>query len=518
MNYLDWSVVGLYLGIVALIGLYVSRGQKSTRDYFLGSRSLPWWAATLSIVATETSAVTYIGTPAMAYQGNWSFLQLVFGFVLGRIFLGTFMVRVFYRREFVTVYGFLEARYGNATRVTASLLFLCGRVVASAVRLFAGCIAIHIATGIQLENVVVGLGVFGAAYTLTGGIRAVVWTDVLLGVTFIVGGAITVFYLLAEIPGGLPAVLSSPSLTEKTAILNFGGALPEGHTFWSQSNTFLAGLAGGFVLTLATHGTDQDIAQRMLTCRDSRSGSLAVFGSAILILPLMALFLVIGTLLYFFYEGRQPPQDLNHVFPIFIANELPHGFSGLVMAGLFAAAISSYTSVLNALASTSVSDFYTPLRACLGRVPDDQHLLRVSRGVTLFWGALLVLLALAFQGSSDNVLKIALSVLTYFYGALLGAFLLGIFTRRGNSFSVITGMLASVPAILSLQLKQYLENPEAVPTGARILIEHLPENFSNAVLQHVPTVAWPYWIILGTAITFGVGLLGSRGPVVKDMS
>lgn len=508
MNYLDWSVVGIYLGIVALIGLYVSRGQKSTRDYFLGSRSLPWWAATLSIIATETSAVTYIGTPAMAYQGNWNFLQLVFGFVLGRIFLATFMVRVFYRREFVTVYGFLEDRYGNATRITASFLFLCGRVVASAVRLFAGCIAIHVATGIELETVVVGLGVFGAIYTLTGGIRAVVWTDVLLGVTFIAGGVITVFYLLSEIPGGLSAVLSNPGLAEKTAILDFGRSL-------SQDNTFLAGLAGGFVLTLATHGTDQDIAQRMLTCRDSKNGSLSVFGSAVLILPLMALFLIIGTLLYFFYEGRQPPQDSNHVFPVFIANELPHGFRGLVMAGLFAAAISSYTSVLNALAATSVSDFYTPLRACLGRIPGDRHLVVVSRGATLFWGAALVILALAFQGSNENVVKIALSVLTYFYGALLGVFLLGIFTRRGSSLSVITGMLASVPAVLSLQLRQYLENPETIPTGARLLIERLPEEFGSAVLQYVPVVAWPYWIILGTAITFAIGLLGSRGPVVK---
>ena len=152
----------LFLLGVGAVGFRASGKQSSTRDYFLGGRSIPWWAASLSIIATETSAVTYIGTPAMAYQGNWNFLQLVFGFVLGRIFLATFMVRIFYRREFVTVYGFLEERYGNATRVTASFLFLCGRVVASAVRLFAGCIAIHVATGIQLENVVVGLGVFGA--------------------------------------------------------------------------------------------------------------------------------------------------------------------------------------------------------------------------------------------------------------------------------------------------------------------------------------------------------------------
>jgi SSS family solute:Na+ symporter len=418
------------------------------------------------------------------------------------------MVRVFYRREFVTVYGFLEERYGNATRVTASILFLCGRVVASAVRLFAGCIAIHVSTGIPLESTVVGLGLFGAIYTLWGGIRAVVWTDVLLGVTFIVGGVITVFYLLAEIPGGLTAVLSNPGLAEKTAILNFGTSL-------SQSNTFLAGLAGGFVLTLATHGTDQDIAQRMLTCRDSKNGSLSVLGSAALIVPLMALFLAIGTLLHFFYEGRQVPQDANHIFPVFIANELPHGFSGLVMAGLFAAAISSYTSVLNALAATSVSDFYTPLRACLGRIPDDQHLVRFSRGVTLFWGATLVLLALAFEGSSGNILNVALSVLTYFYGGLLGVFLLGIFTRRGSNLSVITGMIVSVPAVLSLQLRQYLQAPQTVPSGARLLIGRLPEEFCDAVLQHVPVVAWPYWIIIGTTITFAIGFLGSRGPVVK---
>ncbi len=507
----DWCVVGVYLGLVALIGFYVSGGQKSTRDYFLGGKSLPWWAAALSIIATETSAVTLIGTPRKAYQGDWTFLQFVLGLVLGRVFLALFFVHVFYRQELVTVYGFLEKRFGGATRTVAALLFLVGRVLGSAVRLYAGCLALEVATGLRLDITILALGAFGTVYTLAGGIRAVVWTDVLLGLTFMAGGVVSAFYIAGELPGGFSGMLSHPELTEKLAVFRPAWDL-------ARDNTLLAGLAGGFVLTMATHGTDQDVAQRMLTCRNSRQGSLSVIGSAILILPLMALFLAVGTLLYFFYAQEKPayplPADLNHLFPVFIVRELPAGFCGFVMAGLLAASISSFTSVLNALASTAVSDFYMPLRKRMGSPASEGHLLLVSRAVTLFWGVVLVVAALGFRGSGANILDIALSTLTYFYGALLGAFLLGIFTRRGSGLSVIAGMLLSVPAVLLFQLRDYLANPSTAPAVVQSLLEQLPQHVTASVL-HVPALAWPYWIILGTAITFGVGFLGSRGPVER---
>jgi SSS family solute:Na+ symporter len=515
---IDWVVVLAYLGLVALIAWAVTGRQKSTRDYFLGGRSLPWWAAALSIIATETSALTYIGVPRKAYQGDWAFLQLVIGFAAGRIFLALFFVRVFYKHEVTTVYGFLKDRYGALTQKVTALLFLLGRVVGSAVRLYAGCLALQVATGLPLDWTIALLGAFGTIYTIAGGIRAVVWTDVLLGLTFVAGGLVTVVYLVQSLPDGLHGLLSSPLLAEKTRIF-----IPE----WGLKNpeSLLAGLAGGFVLTLATHGTDQDVVQRMLTCRDSRSGSFSVLGSAFMIIPLMALFLLVGTLLFFFYASRSVaayplPENPDHLFPVFIVRELPRGFSGLVMAGLLAASLSSFTSVLNALASTVESDFYRPFRQWLGRpslrkqslggLPPERHFLRFSKAVTLFWGLALILLALAFQGSKNNVLDVGLSVLTYFYGALLGTFLLGIFTTRGSSASVVTGMIASVPAVLLLQFRAFVEKPELAPDSIRSLVLSLPESWARGILAHVPSIAWPWWIVIGTAVTCALGLCGSR--------
>ncbi|HZN56845.1 MAG TPA: sodium:solute symporter [Planctomycetota bacterium] len=512
LTFVDGCVVVFYFSFVALVAFYVSGGQRTTRDYFLGGRSLPWWAAAFSIIATETSAVTLLGTPRKAYQGDWSFLQMVCGFVLGRLFLAFFFVQAFYRAEYITVYGLLERSFGGMARTVAAVLFLVGRVLGSGVRLYAGCLALEAATGIRIELAICLLGAFGTLYTLVGGIRAVVWTDILLGLTFMAGGVASALYIASALPGGLQSLLSSPELGAKIAILRPGVDL-------ARDDTLLAGLAGGFVLTLATHGTDQDVVQRMLTCRDSRSGSLSVLGSAVMILPLMTLYLAVGTLLYFFYKSSSPayelPRNLDHLFPVFVARELPRGFAGFVLAGLLAATVSSFTSVLNALASTVVSDFYLPLERRLGRRSTESQLLGVSRGATLALGAVLIAVAVGCIGGNANILDVALKTLNYFYGALLGAFLLAIFTRRGSAGSVTAGMVLSVPAVLVFQLQEYLVKPEAAPDAVRSLILRLPEAVQHAVREHVPPLAWPYWIIVGTAVTLAVGSLGRRGSVER---
>lgn len=508
----DWAVVGAYFALIGSVAIYVSRGQASTRDYFLGGRSLPWWAAALSIIATETSAVTYIGTPRKGYEGDWAFLQLVIGFLIGRLFLAAFFVRVFYRREYLTVYGYLEHAFGDGARVMAAVLFFSGRVVGSAVRLFAGCVAVEAATGLPTGPAIVVLAAFATALTFSGGIRAVVWTDVILGLTFILGGVLSLLFLASQIPD-LGGLWSSGALLEKTRII---------HLDWSgagsplaNSQGLVAGLLGGFFLTLATHGTDQDVAQRMLTCKDARAGSLSVAGSAVLILPLMTLFLAVGAGLHFFYASRAVtyplPESLDHIFPVFIVRELPVGFRGLVMAGLFAVSVSSLTSVLNALSSTAVNDFLMPVLRRLRRQPGEHALLTCSRLLTLFWGLALGALALAFQGSSQSILDIALQVLTYFYGGLLGAFLLAIFTRRGSNGWVSAGMALSAPAVLLLQLRAYLESPAAAPGPVRRLLEaEALRPTMGWVLEQIPLVAWPYWVIVGTMVTMVIGAIGCR--------
>ena len=315
---------------------------------------------------------------------------------------------------------------------------------------------------------VVVLGIIATSFTLIGGIRTVVWTDVILGITLLAAGlfaALTLYTDLSETD-----TLNAAAMAERMSVFHFGWDLSDG-------KSLLAGLVGGFFLTLATHGTDQDIVQRMLTCRDGRSGSLSVLGSAVLILPLFALFLLVGTLLFFFYQQANPayelPQRPDYILPVYIVRELPMGLAGFVLAGLLAASLSSLTSVLNALAATTVSDFYRPLRSRKPPRDADRHYLNASRVSTLAWGIVLVVVALVFYGGNESIVTMALSVLTYFYGGLLGAFLLGMFTSRGNSASVFCGMILSVPAVLLLQLRQYLAAPENAPlAGAWLARRH----------------------------------------------
>ncbi len=513
---LDWIVVAVYLAAVLAVGLLAAGRQRSVRDYFLGDRSLPWWAVALSIIATETSAATYIGTPGAAYRGSWAFLQMVLGFIAARIFLAAFVLKIFYRAEVVTVYGFLQQRFGEVVRVVAAILFLCGRVIGSGVRLYAACIALQVAAGWTGDGATLAaiavLGCIALAYTLLGGIKAVVWTECILGTTFLIGGIVAAGCILAQIPGGISAIEGLPDFSEKLRIFHWAPA--EGSGWWQSTQLFWTGFGGGFVLTLATHGTAQDMVQRMLTCSNWRQGGASLLASAALLLPMNVVFLSVGSLLFFLH--RLLPESLpagvtneDHYFLHFIAGRMAPGLAGLVLAGLFAAAVSSHTSVLNALASTSIADFYRPhLRP--GR--SEEHYLAASRAFTAFWGIVLIVVAAAFIGSAENILTTALGALTYFYGSLLGVFLLGIFTRRGSQASAAVGMLAAVPVVLLLQAREFIESPERAPSAVQAAISALPDGVQALVRECVPRLAWPLWIVAGTAVAFGIGLLGRSPP------
>ena len=504
LSVIDWSLVVLFLLGVGAVGFRASGNQSTTRDYFLGGRSIPWWAASLSIIATETSAVTFIGIPAFAFENDWSLLQLFTGFAIGRVFLAFIFVKAFYRREYITVYGLLAERFGERTRLLSALLFLAGRVVASAVRLYAGCLAVRVALGTDsIETVIIVLGLFGAAFTLKGGIKAVVWTDVILGITLLAGCLASCAWILAAFPAEAGPVFDLEGISSRLSMIHLDTSI-------SDNKGLFAGLLGGMILTLATHGTDQDIAQRMLTCRDARSGRLSVLGSAVLILPLVTLFLLLGTLLWAWHEagaaGYPLPQNRNEILPLFIVTDLPPGLAGLVMAGLLAAALSSFTSVLNALSATTVADVYRPLMQQYGERP-EAHYLKISRLATFLWTFLLIGLAIAFVGSQDNIFNTAINVLSYFYGGLLGAFLLAILTRRGNGLSVMAGMIASVPVVLLLQLRQFTEKPADAPGLLQGMLENLSDGTRETILS-LPDIGSRWWIILGTLTCFIIGCLG----------
>ena len=524
---LDWAVMGVYFALVLMVGLYASGKHNSTRDYFVGARGLPWGAVALSIVATETSAVTFIGVPGMAYKGDWSLLQLVAGFLVGRVFLSFFFLRIFYRFDIITVYGYLEKRYGDVTRVLAATFFLMGRVVASGVRLFAACLAVHIVTQLSIELCIVLLGFFAMGYTFLGGIRSVVWTDVILGLTFTIGGVVAVVFLFLEAGGENAVPVSHADLWEKLQIFHAGlspvmdsagNATPTTWAdFFASSQPFLIAMVGGFFLTLATHGVDQDNVQRMLSCQDEREGVKSLLASAGVILPLYVLFLGVGTLLWYVHAAHpdlKPTLPANAIgnesdyyFPHFIANQIPIGVRGFVFAGIFAAALSSLTSVMNALAATTVADFYEPF---INQRGSDKHYLRAARVFTVLWGLALMALAWFFIGSDENIFTLALKVLTYFYGAILGVFLLGILTRRGSGWTTSLGMMAGVAAVLVLQLREFLENPGVAPPTLERAIQSLPPGFTSVVAEFVPVLAWPLWIIVGAAISFTFGLIGNQ--------
>ena len=398
----------------------------------------------------------------------------------------------------------LAERFGERTRLLSALLFLAGRVVASAVRLYGGCLAVRIALGTDsIETVIIVLGLFGAAFTLKGGIKAVVWTDVILGITLLAGCLASCAWILAAFPGGAGSIFDLEGISSKLSMIHLDTSI-------SDNKGLFAGLLGGMVLTLATHGTDQDIAQRMLTCRDACSGRLSVLGSAVLILPLATLFLLLGTLLWAWHEagaaGYRLPQDRNELLPLFIVTDLPPGLAGLVMAGLLAAALSSFTSVLNALSATTVTDVYRPLVQKYGE-RTEAHYMKISRLATFLWTFLLIGLAIAFVGSQDNIFNTAITVLSYFYGGLLGAFLLAILTRRGNGLSVMTGMIASVPVVLLLQLRQFTKKPADAPGLLQGMLENLSDGTRETILA-LPDIGSRWWIIIGTLTCFLIGCLG----------
>ena len=487
---LDGLVIGSYILLIMAVGSWFGRRQADTRDYFLGGRSVPWWAAGLSVIATETSALTFIGVPAVAYASDWQYIQLVTGSVLARFLLAFVLINVFYRADVFTPYGYLLKRFGPGTKNAAAVVFIFGRIFASSFRLLGFAIAIKVVLSVPLSTAILITGIAAIIYTFLGGIRAVIWTDVVQGATFMLGGGLSIYFLLRGIPGGWEGFLSVAREHGKLTALDLGFR-------WDDPYNIVSGLVGGLFLTMATHGTDHDMVQRMLTCRNSGEGQRSIVLSGILVLPVVVTFLLVGSLLFAYYKLVQVPYELpsqyKYIFPTFILHGLPAGLSGFVVAGLVAAAMSSLDSALSALASTSVVDLYRPY---IRRDAPESHYLKVSRILTVLWGAVLVGVAMSV-GATEDILAAGLGVMTLFYGSLLGVFLLARFTRRGNTITNGIGMALSVLLLTFLNHKTAIL--EALGTTRGWLYEL--------------DIAWPWFTVIGTALTFCVGALGRRKQV-----
>jgi solute:Na+ symporter, SSS family len=437
---LDYVVIAAYLAAITAFGSWFGRFQHTTRDYFLSGHSVPWWAVCCTVVATETSTLTFIGIPATAYAGNMTFLQLALGYVIGRMIVSTLFIPAYFRGDLVTSYELLQRRFGRRVTSLSAGLFLVTRSLADGIRLFATSIVISVVTGVPTEWATLIVGVVMIVYTVRGGAAAVIWTDVVQMFVYVAGAAVVAFALLDRIPGGWDEVVRAGAAAGKFTFLNFSTDPSVVYTLWT-------GLLGGVALTLATHGTDQFLVQRLLAATSARAAATGLVLSGAIVFVQFILFLLIGIMLFTFHQHvplAEPLARTDQVLPHFVVNFLPRGVAGFIVAAIVAAALSPS---LNAMAATTINDFYKP-RAT--RVLDDAAMLRLSRRITIGWGLVQIAVALGAEFMDRSVLDAGLAVLSLASGAVLGAFILATSLPSVGERDAWAGMIVGLGAMLAV--------------------------------------------------------------------
>ncbi len=437
LTWLDYVVIAGYLLAITAFGSWFARFQKTTRDYFLTGRSVPWWAICFTIVATETSTLSFIGVPASAYAGSMTFLQLALGYIAGRFLVSLLFIPAYFRGELFTSYELLQRRFGPSVKNTAAVIFMITRTLADGIRLFATALVISVVTQVPVPWIIVLLGAAMIVYTVRGGVAAVIWTDVVQMFVYIAGAVIVFFALLWRIPGGWSTVAEVGGAAGKFQIIDLTFSTTRVYTFWS-------GLLGGIALTLATHGTDQFLVQRLLSARSARDAQRGLVLSGFIVFAQFVLFLLIGVMLYTYYQQAPLPRELartDEILPLFVVTGIPEGISGFIIAAIVAAALSPS---INALAATTVNDFYVKY---IRPDADQVRLMRVSRYATIAWGIAQIAVALGAQWIDRSVLESGLLVLSFAAGPVLGAFLIGVLTTRVGSTAMLCGMLAGAAAV-----------------------------------------------------------------------
>lgn len=440
----DYLIILSYLIGVALIGIFSGGKQKSIKDYFQGSKSVPWWAVCFSIVAAETSTLTFISIPGLAYVANLNFLQVTFGYLLGRIIIAFVFLPAYEKGELKTAYTFLENRFGGKTRSFASIVFLFTRIAADGVRLFATAIPLKLMLDISYPTAIAIIAFIALVYTYTGGVKGIIWVDVLQMFIYIIGAIISGIYLLNLIPGGWETVVATAAKSNKFSIFNLG--FDKGFSgFFSQPYTLIGGLIGGAFLSMASHGTDQLIVQRLLSTKSLKDSKKAIITSGIIVIMQFAIFLVVGVLLYVYYGQLDIKSDA--VFPKFIIEVLPSGLFGFIIAGLLAAALSTLAGSISSLSSSSMMDLFLPF---FGKNINENKQLTISRYFSIFWAFVLVGVAIFFMNTSQAVVELALSIASFTYGGLLGTFLLGILVKNAKQEDALAGFVAGIFVMISI--------------------------------------------------------------------
>ena len=445
MSSLDLLLIVLYVVGVTAWGTWLGRRQKDSKDYFLADHAMPWWAVCFSIIATETSVLTFISVPATAYTSDLWMVQLTFGYLIGRIAVAFILLPGYFRGELTTAYALLERRFGVLARRFASSIFLVTRSIASSVRLFAIAIPIHLIAGLPYWQAIVLTGAFTLVYTYYGGLRAVVYVDVLQMFIYLSGAIAALVVLLQVIPGGWDGVVAAAAPAGKLRVLHFEGGMVD-------PKWILTGLIGGAFLSMASHGVDHLIVQRLLASPSLKEARKAIIGSGVFIIGQFTLFLILGVALFAYYNGRAFATP-DEIFPSFIVDGLPAGVSGLVIAAIFSVAMSSEASAINSLASALTFDLYGPLS---GKSGDQEHMLRMGKLFTLLFGVILIVGAILFQfvRQGTPVVVIALSIASFTYGGLLGGFLLGVLSKTARQRDAIIGMSVGILVMTALWVAQ----------------------------------------------------------------
>src|SRR6266550_1141435 len=488
MRALDLFIIVAYLAAILAIGFWCRKRQKTTRHYFLAGRHLPWWAISGSIVATETSAITFFSIPGVAYArgGDFTFLQLVIGYLIGRIVICLLFIPAYFRRSLLTIYQLLQSKFGPQVKSLAASLFIVMRTIADGVRLLLTSVVMAtvwrsffpgLATPTATAISIAIIGGVMLLFTTAGGMEAVVWTEVLHVGVYIIGAIAAVILLVQAIPGGFHGAIAVGEQANKFRVLDFSFDLTRPYVFW-------AGVIGGCFLNMSTHGTDQYMVQRYLCTTSARKASVALLASGVVILVQFIGFLFIGALLFAYYKpyllpsyatglAAAPFMKADQVFPDFIINHVPSGLSGLIVAAVLAAATSPS---VNSIAATAVNDLYQPL---VQHRPDE-HYLRMSRILTVIAGIAQITVALALMGVQDSAVNTALGVASLINGPILGVFLLSAMNREGTA-AAFTGMVTGIAVVTSVWLRT--------------------------------TVAWPWYAVIGSMTTLIVGLVLARRSV-----
>jgi solute:Na+ symporter, SSS family len=467
LNRIDLLIIAVYLVGITLFGLRFRKRQRTLRDYFLADRDIPWWAIALSIVAAETSTLTIISIPGLAYDSNLTFLQLVIGYVIGSVVISFVLLPQYFRGELYTAYQLIERRFGSGLRTVTAGLFLLTRAAAEGVRVYAVSIVVSIALGTGEVASIAIITLLTLIYTFEGGLAAVIWTDVVQTFIYVGGTLVGLVTILHLIPGGWVAAHETASSLHKFEMFDLSTLISRPYTLW-------AGIIGGAFLRTASHGTDQLIVQRLLAAKNQRQSVLALLSSAVAVFFQFALFLFVGVMLFAYYHVPSSTFGrADRIYPTFIVSRMPHGIAGLLIAAILAAAMSNLSAALNSLSSSSIMDLYVRFRPAIS----DGSRLRLARLATLVWALVLFALALLALHRVGRVVEVGLQIASVAYGALLGVFLLGVLTRRANQPGAMIGMLFGF--VTELYLWQW------------------------------SSVAFTWWVAIGTCVTFAVGYAAS---------